>query len=132
MRQPAAEGRLSDHVAGQTVSAGVESGRHLELGPFFLLDQRALAGIGNEVKIDGLHSKVKAGRIIELELSKIPNPVTGEFEELQLRKPTGLTSLWADLGKSIKLKISAPGLSFDHSGQYGEYAEFDYPPEGLK
>ncbi len=33
-----------------------------------------------DVKIDGLKSRVKAGDTLELELSKIPNPVTGDPE----------------------------------------------------
>lgn len=84
------------------------------------------------VHFDGLKSKAKAGEHFEVELSKILNPVTGEPEELQLRKPTGLTSLWADLGTTKKFRVSAPGLSFDHSGQYGEYCESEYTPAGLK
>ncbi len=85
-----------------------------------------------DVRIDGLNSKLKAGNILELQLSKIFNPVTGNPEELKLLKPTGLTSLWIDLGKSTTFKLSTPGLAFDHSGQYGEFSEFHYTPAGLK
>jgi hypothetical protein len=81
-----------------------------------------------EVTIDGLKSRVKAGEFLNVELADLTNPVTGEVEHLQLRKPTGFTSLWADLGKTKVLKLATPGLSYDESGLYGEYAEFDYAP----
>lgn len=81
-----------------------------------------------DVKIDGLHSRVKAGASLELELTPIANPVTGKVEELQLRKPTGFTSTWADLGATRVLRIAYPGLKYDHSGKYGEYSEFTYAP----
>jgi hypothetical protein len=79
-----------------------------------------------EVTIAGLQSKVRAGKVLDIELAYISNPVNGEAERLQLRKPTGFTSLWADLGKTNKFKLASPDLSFDESGQYGEYAEFEY------
>ena len=84
-----------------------------------------------EVKIDGLRSAAKAGKVLDLKISPIENPVTGSHEQLQLRKPTGFTSTWADLGKSAKLSVDAPGLKYDHSGQYAEYSEFAYT-QGIK
>jgi hypothetical protein len=82
-----------------------------------------------DVNIDGLHSHARAGKFLDLTLSPIVNPVTGHAEELQLRKPTGFTSTWADLGKTERLKITCPSLKYDHSGKYGEYSEFAYAPE---
>ncbi len=79
--------------------------------------------------LDGLNSKVEIGRILRLELDKIRNPVTGKPEELRLIKPTGFTSKWADLGRTAKFYVSAPELSFDYSGQYAEYSEFNYSSE---
>jgi hypothetical protein len=79
-----------------------------------------------EIAIAGLHSTARAGAVLEVELADLTNPVTNEVEHLQLRKPTGFTSLWADLGKTRRFKLATEDLSFDESGQYGEYAEFDY------
>jgi hypothetical protein len=79
-----------------------------------------------DIKIDGLRSYAKAGKTLDLRLSPIENPVTGSKEQLQLRKPTGFTSTWADLGKTTKLVVESPGMSYDHSGQYAEYSEFAY------
>ena len=79
-----------------------------------------------EVTIDGLNSRYRAGAFAQVELSKIYNPVKNTPEELRLLKPTGFTSKWADLGKTKVFRISAPQLSFEHSGQYGEFSEFEY------
>ncbi len=82
-----------------------------------------------EVAIQGLHSSVRVAEFIDLQLSPIHNPVTGAKEELQLRKPTGFTSTWADLGKSLKFSVKTPGLTYDHTGLYAEYSEFAYAPK---
>ncbi len=79
-----------------------------------------------EVVVNGLDSRAIAAPYLEMQLAPIANPVTGEREYLQLQKPTGFTSTWADLGRSLKFAINAPGLQYDHSGQYGEYSEFAY------
>jgi len=79
-----------------------------------------------EIKIDGLNSQARAGDLLDLQISPIVNPVTGEREQLQLRKPTGFTSTWADLGKSAKFSVNAPGLKYEHTGLYAEYSEFAY------
>ena len=81
-----------------------------------------------QVKIDGLHSAAKAGAVLEVELSPIINPVTGRAEELQLRKPTGFTSTWADLGSTKAMRIECENLKYEHAGKYGEYSEFAYAP----
>jgi len=79
-----------------------------------------------DVKIDGLNSRCRAGRFAEVVLAKILNPVTQQAEELRLQKPTGFTSKWADLGRTETFRVSTPQLSYDHSGQYGEFSEFEY------
>jgi hypothetical protein len=79
-----------------------------------------------DVKIDGLHSYAKAGNVLDIEIAPIENPVTGAREQLQLRKPTGFTSTWADLGKSRRFSVRTSGLRYEHTGQYAEYSEFAY------
>src|SRR5205823_12298060 len=83
-----------------------------------------------EVLANGLSSRVSAAPYLEMELTTINNPVTGKAERLQLRKPTGFTSLWADLGRSKKFRVATPGLAFEHSNLYGEFSEFDYTEAG--
>ncbi len=81
------------------------------------------------VKIDGLKSRARAGKVVEIALEPIRNPVTGKVEELRLVKPTGFTSKWADLGRSRTMTVAAPELSYDHSGQYAEFSDFSYASE---
>ena len=81
-----------------------------------------------EVKVDGLRSSAKVGRgkIYDLALSPIKNPVTGDEEKLSLVKGTGFTSKKTDLGMSLKAKFAADGFGFDVSGKYAEFAPFNY------
>ena len=64
---------------------------------------------------------IRRGRAVEDYI----NPVK-TAEELRLLKPTGFTSKWADSGKTETFRIATPQMSYDHSGQYGEFSEFDY------
>ena len=81
-----------------------------------------------ELKLDGIRSEVRVGegRIFELAMTRVRNPVTGDEEELYLDKPTGFTSKRSELGMSTVARVTADGLAFDVSGKYAEYAEFDY------
>ena len=81
-----------------------------------------------EVKLDGIRSefRVGGGRIYDLALSRIANPVTGEEEEIYLDKPTGFTSLRSEMGTSKVARFDADGFTFDLTGKYAEYAEFSY------
>jgi hypothetical protein len=78
-----------------------------------------LAGIDSRVRIDD-------GRICELAMSRVKNPVTGEEEELYLDKPTGFTSTRSELGMTTVFRFDVPGLAFDAGGKYAEYAEYEY------
>jgi len=77
------------------------------------------------VKSDGLNSKAELGTEATLELGPILNPVTGNPEELYLDKPTGFTSTRTTLGLNKVLTVNAE-ISFDHSGKYGEFSNFEY------
>jgi hypothetical protein len=82
-----------------------------------------------EVELAGINTKAKIdeGRILELALSRVKNPVTGKEEEVYLDKPTGFTSTRTELGTSAIARFSCDSLSLDDmSGKYGEYADFDY------
>ncbi len=80
-----------------------------------------------KVELDGIRSKVTIPGIFDLELTPMINPVTGEVELATLNKPTGFTSQSADLCSTTVERLTAEGLSFDNSGNYGEYAPFEYP-----
>ena len=81
-----------------------------------------------EIELDGMRSRSSAagGDLYESILSRIPNPVTGEDEEIYLDKPTGFTSLRSELGNCRRAKLAAPGLTWEHIETYAEYAEFAY------
>jgi len=78
-----------------------------------------------EATMDALDSRLSAGEILEIGLTSIKNPVTGEPEEIHLAKPTGFTSTKAELGASSVYRFTG-GFQHDHSGQYAEFAPFDY------
>ncbi len=78
-----------------------------------------------ETVIDGLSSRVSVPEVLELGLTSIKNPVTGEPEELKLVKATGFTSTDTDLGSTTVYRFTG-GFSHEHSGKYGEFAPFDY------
>jgi hypothetical protein len=81
--------------------------------------QITLAGIRSTVKVSG-------DAAFELALSRVRNPVTGDEEEFYLDKPTGFTSKRTQLGMSTVGVFASPGMSFDVTGKYAEYAEFEY------
>ena len=78
-----------------------------------------------EAVIDGLNSRVSVPGVLELGLTSIKNPVTGETEELKLVKRTGFTSTDTDLGATTVYRFTG-GFSHEHSGKYGEFANFEY------
>lgn len=81
-----------------------------------------------EIELAGINSRVSiaAGRMLELAMSRVKNPVTGDEEELYLVKPTGFTSTTTELGMSTVFKVDCGGWTWDYSGRYGEFAEYEY------
>jgi hypothetical protein len=81
-----------------------------------------------EIQLDGMGSRATmgGGSVYEVALSRIRNPVTGDEEELYLDKPTGFTAKRTELGTTSVSRFSCDGLSWDVSGKYGEYSEFEY------
>lgn len=75
--------------------------------------------------MNGLESRVRVPGVLEIGLTTIKNPVTGEPEEVKLVKPTGFTSTESDLGASTVCRY-AGGLQHDVSGKYAEFAPFEY------
>jgi hypothetical protein len=56
------------------------------------------------------------------------NPVTGADDLATLYKPTGLTSKEHELCSTERFAITMEGLSYEHSGKYGEFSPFAYTP----
>jgi hypothetical protein len=81
-----------------------------------------------DVRLNGIRSTVRvdSGKVYDLALSRIKNPVTGAEEEVYLDKPTGFTAKRSELGMSTVARFKAPGLAYDNSGQYAEFSRFAY------
>jgi hypothetical protein len=81
-----------------------------------------------EVRLNGIRSRIRvdSGKIYDLTLSRIKNPVTGDEEEVYLDKPTGFTAKRSELGMTLVAKFRIPGLEFDNSGKYAEFSKFSY------
>lgn len=79
-----------------------------------------------EVHLDGIQSRITIPGIYDLELTPMTNPVTGEPELATLTKPTGFTSNIQELCATSVETFNVEGLSYDHSGRYGEFAPFEY------
>ena len=78
-----------------------------------------------DASMNGLESWVIVPGVLEIGLTTIKNPVTGEAEEVQLVKPTGFTSTESDLGTSTVCRYTG-GFQHDVSGKYAEFAPFEY------
>ena len=78
-----------------------------------------------EGSINGLESYINVPGVLEIGVTPIKNPVTGNLEELQLMKPTGFTSKVSNLGASTVYRFTG-GFQDDHSGKYAEHAPFEY------
>jgi len=76
--------------------------------------------------LKGTQSRVKVGDIVDLQLTPMKNPVTGEEEPATLLKPKGFTSHQQELCATATFWLTSEGLSFDHSGRYGEFSAFEY------
>ncbi len=81
-----------------------------------------------DIKLNGMRSvlRVDSGKIYDLALSRIKNPVTSDEEEIYLDKPTGFTAKRSELGMSIVARFKIHELAFDNSGQYAEFSNFSY------
>ena len=79
-----------------------------------------------EMQLDGIRSRVTIPGTLELKLAPMINPVTGEEEPVTLTKPKGFTAKLQELCATAVLRFSRAGLSYDHSGKYGEFCPFEY------
>jgi len=78
--------------------------------------------------LDGIHSRLTIPNTLEWQLTPLKNPVTGENEYAILHKPTGFTSKEQELCTTSTFRFTTEGMTFDHSGKYGEFSPFEYTP----
>jgi hypothetical protein len=81
--------------------------------------------VAYDIHISGLETKVSAGDVVEVEVDKIRNPVTGAEVTPSVVLPQGIILKEGDLGTSSTFRVS-DGISYDHSGQYTAVGPFDY------
>jgi len=79
-----------------------------------------------ETKFDGVRSRASFHGVYELELTPMKNPVTNEDEPATLIKPKGFTSKHQELCTTSTMRLTAPGLAYEHPNKYGEYSLFEY------
>jgi hypothetical protein len=102
-----------------------------EVMPFAIFKQLTSTFLGVryvpfEVELKGTHSRARIPSILEYQLTPMKNPVTGEEEPATLLKPKGFTSKQQELCSTTAMRLTTEGLSFDHSGKYGEFSLFEY------
>jgi hypothetical protein len=123
------EGALPDQRSAlETLAAGGGVGEPFDIFASVTTTQLETITAPIEVELDGIRSRVRAagGEVVDLAVARIRNPVTAEEEEIYLDKPTGFTSTHSELGMSIVAAVTSPGLRFDVSGKYAEFAEFEW------
>jgi hypothetical protein len=81
--------------------------------------------VAYDIHISGLETKVRAGGVVEVEVDRIRNPVTGAEVTPSVVLPQGIIFKEGDLGTSSTFRVSE-GISYDHSGQYTAVGPFDY------
>lgn len=69
------------------------------------------------VKIDGRKTTFSVPGIINVETEGFKNPVTGEEQDTKIQLPKGFIFKLADAAKIKIMRITSPGINFDHSGK---------------
>ena len=74
---------------------------------------------------DGVKSRMKIGKYVELECGPIRNPVSGAEAHPGIVLPEGIVLKRADLGATTHFRVSH-GVEYDHSGKYMAVGPFEY------
>jgi hypothetical protein len=78
-----------------------------------------------ELQLDGLQTRARVGRAMELRMTTIKNPVTGAEVHPGAVLPEGLVCKEATFGASETFRLDS-AIAYDHSGQYTAIAPFEY------
>ncbi len=78
-----------------------------------------------EVSIEDFEGHVRAGKLVDIAIEPVRNPVTGAEVHPRAVLPEGFVFKDACLGKSSVNRISGP-VPFDHSGKYAASASYEY------
>jgi hypothetical protein len=78
-----------------------------------------------EVDLNGRHSRVRAGDVLDLELEPMRNPVTGAEIHPGALLPEGIICKQPDFASSRTFRLH-DGIAYDHSGKYTAIARVAY------
>ena len=81
--------------------------------------------VAYDLQLNGLETCLRAGDVVEVQVDKIRNPVTGDEVTPGVVLPQGLIFKEGDLGTSSTFWVR-DGISYDHSGQYTAVGPFEY------
>lgn len=103
----------------------------VEIPPFNVFYQRLTTFLGFsylpiDLKVDGVYSRVSIPESLECALMPMTNPVTGTPEYASLSIDTGTGKKRQELCATQQFSLTLAGQSYDHSGQSGEFAVFEY------
>ena len=89
-------------------------------GPFF-----------ETIEIDdrGTASRVHVGDKFDVQLQTFKDPVSGEAHEARMVLPRGFIFTDAEICTSAANRVNADGVTFDHAGKNGYYAEVEWSSE---
>lgn len=106
----------------------VHNGEAMPFGIFRSLTTTVLGvrAVPFHLELSRIRSRATIPGLLELQCTPMTNPVTGAEEVATLLKPTGFTSKEQELCTTAVFRLTAEGLSYDHSGQYAEYSPFEY------
>jgi hypothetical protein len=78
-----------------------------------------------EVSFGDFTARVVAGKVIELQMEPVKNPVTGAEVHPRAVLPEGFVFKDASLGRSSVFRLNSP-VSYDHSGRYAASSKYEY------
>jgi hypothetical protein len=77
-----------------------------------------------ELELAGIHSRVRAGELFELEMEPIRNPVSGAEVTPGAVLPQGIVFKCGDFASSRRYRVGPLGI--DYTGKYAAFAPFAY------
>jgi hypothetical protein len=78
-----------------------------------------------DLVFDGVRTRMKCGKYVEVECGPIKNPVSGANSFPAVVLPQGIIFKQGELGSTGRFRVDG-GVEYDHSGQYMAVGPFEY------
>jgi hypothetical protein len=78
-----------------------------------------------DVKLDGVHTRLQAGEVLELEMEPIRNPVTGAEIHPGAVLPEGFMFKEGKFASNKVFRVQ-DGVTYEHPGKYAAFGPFEY------